>query len=400
MTVKVVFRGSSNWSEEGTLFFRIIHRRIMRQVHSGYRVKREEWNGEAGEINISGGDPSRLEYLKIVQTHLNDSQVRFSRIVVGLVKAGTDFSVDDIIERFRAPETVVGFMSFARKHISKLRQIGKSRCAEHYTTALNSLNRFNGNKEILFDDFNGDLMEKYEYYLKTEGLCPNSISYYMRNLRAIYNQAVEQGMTEQRSPFKHVYTGIAKTVKRAVTLAVIKCLRNLDLRHDRLSELARDLFVFSFFTRGMAIIDIAYLRKSNLKNGILTYRRQKTGQQLTVRWEAPMQEIINRHGNQGSDFLFPLIDSARQDYRKQYYNAYSKLIRRLKKIGEQLGLTEPLTFHRSRHAWASIARENNVPLSVICEGMGHDSEKTTRIYLSSLDTSLIDKANSEIIGLL
>lgn len=113
-----------------------------------------------------------------------------------------------------------------------------------------------------------------------------------------------------------------------------------------------------------------------------------------------MQEIVNIHNDKDSDFLFPLIDSRKPDYRSQYLGAYCMLIRRLKSIGRRLGLSNPLTFHRSRHSWASIARENNVPLSVICEGMGHDSEKTTRIYLASLDSSVVDKANSDIMKLL
>lgn len=113
-----------------------------------------------------------------------------------------------------------------------------------------------------------------------------------------------------------------------------------------------------------------------------------------------MQEIVNLHSDKDSDFLFPLIDSQKPDFRKQFNNTYAKLNRRLKGIGVQLGLSNPLTFHRSRHSWDSIARENNVPLSVICEGMGHDSEKTARIYLASLDSSVVDKVNSDTMKLL
>lgn len=113
-----------------------------------------------------------------------------------------------------------------------------------------------------------------------------------------------------------------------------------------------------------------------------------------------MQEIVSRHTEKDSDFMFPLIDPEKIGYFNQYRLAYNRLLRRLKKLGEALGLADPLTFHRSRHGWASIARENNVPLSVISEGMGHDSEKTTRIYLASLDSSVVDRANRDIINLL
>lgn len=398
-TIRTVFRVSSKDPCEGTLFFRIIHKRKMRQVHSGCKIQIAEWDDESGKVKIRGDD-ERTAYLRSVQTKLDCGMARLKRITNDLDNAGIDYSVSDIAERYHLPDSTTGFISYARKHIAELRQIGKVRKAEHYSTSLNSFMRFNGAGEISFDQFSGILIQRYEHYLAVQGLLSNSISYYMRNLRAIYNQAVEQGHAEQTNPFRYVYTGIAKTVKRALSLSTVKTLRSMDLSHDSLSELARDLFMFSFYTRGMAIIDVAYLRKSNLKNGTLIYRRHKTGQQLSIRWEPQMQEIVNRHSDKDSDFLLPIIDSRKLDYRKQYHNAYTRLNRSLKGIGTQLGLSSPLTFHRSRHSWASIARDNNIPLSVICEGMGHDSEKTTRIYLASLASSVVDRANRDIMKLL
>lgn len=371
----------------------------MRQLHAGCKIRQEEWAAAEGKVVISGDD-SKKAYLKSVQDKLSAGLARLSRIVGNLDKSGNDYSVCDIVESYQSPDSVVGFISFAHKHITELKHLGKVRKAEHYATSLNSLVRFNGDEEISFEGFTGCLIQRYEQYLIEEKLIPNSISFYMRNLRAIYNEAVEQGYADQTNPFRHVYTGIAKTVKRALSLSAIKDLRCLELNHDSFSALARDLFMFSFYTRGMAIIDVAFLRKSDIKEGTLTYRRQKTGQRLSIRWEPQMQEIVNRHNDKDSEFLFPLIDSRKPDYRSQYLGAYCRLNRRLKRIGRQLGLSNPLTFHRSRHSWASIARENNVPLSVICEGMGHDSEKTTRIYLASLDSSVVDKANSDIMKLL
>lgn len=398
-TIKVIYRASSKDSGDGSLFYRIIHKRKMRQVNTGYKIARNEWNDES-ECIVVDGSAVRAEFLKSVQLNLQLGKTRMTRIISSLEKSGNEFSVDEVVEKFKEPDTIVGFMSFARNLISGLKQMGKKRCAEHYTTAINSFIRFNGDVEVPFEEFDGTLMQKYECYLKDMNLISNSISYYMRNLRAIYNKAVEKGLTKQSNPFRHVYTGIAKTVKRAVSLQTIKDMRSIDLRNNPQSEFARDLFLFSFYTRGMTIVDMAYLKKSNLKDGVLTYRRRKTGQRLSIRWEPQMQEIAYKYSSSDSDFLFPIIDSCRPDFQRQYLTAYTRLKRHLNNIGKKLGLTEPLTFHRSRHAWASIARDNNVPLSVICEGMGHDSEKTTRIYLASLDTSVVDKANRNIMKLL
>ena len=371
----------------------------MRQIHSGNRVERSEWNDAKGDV-VYSDDSRRNEYLKSVKSNLEESIVRFRQVIASLDKTVGDYTVDDVISKYLEPENVIGYISYTRKIITDLKKIGKNRMADHYNAAVNRFIRFNGDGEVPFADFNSTLMERFECHLKENMICPNSISYYMRNLRAIYNKAVEAGLAEPHNPFRHVYTGIAKTVKRAVTIDVVKALRAVNPNGDRLTELARDLFLFSFYSRGMAFIYIAYLRKSNLKNGILSYRRQKTGQLLNIKWEPQMQQIVDRYSNKNSDFMFPILDNNKQNHFKEYRTAYNKLLRRLKKIGEMLDLTESLTFHRSRHSWASIAMRNNVPLSIISEGMGHDSEKTTRIYLASLDTDIVDKANSDIINLL
>lgn len=111
------------------------------------------------------------------------------------------------------------------------------------------------------DDMDSDMMMAYEAYLKNNGVSPNSSSFYMRNLRAVYNRAVEKELTSQRFPFKHVYTGVDKTVKRAVPIKVIKQIKEMDFSMNPTFDFARDMFLMSFYTRGMSFVDMAYLRK-------------------------------------------------------------------------------------------------------------------------------------------
>ena len=143
---------------------------------------------------------------------------------------------------------------------------------------------------------------------------------------------------------------------------------------------------------------MAYLKKKDLSNGILSYRRRKTGQQLFIRWEKCMQEIVEKYGNPISEYLLPIIKLIGSDERKQYQNAMYLINRKLKEIGKMAGVQLPLTMYVARHSWASVAKNKNVPISVISEGLGHDSEMTTQIYLASLDTAVVDKANSMIIN--
>lgn len=397
-SVKVKFRASSVPAREGTVFYQVIHRRVARQINSGYKLYPCEWDASNAEIifPLNSGN-GRRNYLASLKIAIEDDIRRLSNIVSGLERSGQDYTADEVVEYFLAFPDKGGFVSFGRELVRQLKHIGKTRTAERYTTVLNSFERFREKKDVSLDEMASNLMAEYEIFLASKGACPNTSSYYMRGLRAIYNRAVEKDLTIQRSPFKHVYTGIDKTVKRAVPLKIIRQIRELDLKLFPATDFARDIFMFSFYTRGMSFIDMAYLKKRDLKNGFLSYRRQKTGQLLFIKWELPMQEIIDKYDTAGTPYLLPIIKNTATDEWRQYKNAAHLVNDKLKKLGTKMRLPVPLTSYVARHAWASIAKSKNVPLATISEAMGHDSEKTTRIYLASLDTSAVDKANMQII---
>lgn len=308
---------------------------------------------------------------------------------------------------------------FMQSLIAKLKQIGKERTSETYAATLKSFMRFRQGKDLLWNEMDSDIIRMYETYLQNRGLTRNSSSFYMRILRAVYNRAVEKGLTEERRPFKQVYTGIDKTVKRAISLKTIKNIKDLDLTQKPHLAFARDMFLFSFYTRGMSFIDMAYLKKNDLQNGNLAYRRRKTGQRLMIRWEKCMQEIVDRYPTSPqSSYLLPIIHpsyafgssqkatahlTVQEDRirilqeRRCYQKTLHSINHQLRILSKQIGLISPLTTYVARHTWASIARNQNIPISVISEGLGHHSEQTTQIYLTSLDTSIINEANRKII---
>ena len=296
------------------------------------------------------------------------------------------------------PSKGVFVFEYMQEQIERLRGQGKERTVETYQSALNSFMKFRDGIDLCFDEMDADLMEHYETEMRsTHHLSRNTTSFYMRILRATYNRAVDKGVIRQRFPFKHVYTGVEKTVKRAISFKVIRQLKEMDLSHSQSMEFARDMFMFSFYTRGMSFVDMAFLKKTDLNNGMLTYRRKKTGQLLSIRWEKCMQDIVDKYPGNYLTYLLPIIIHIRKDERLQYKNSICLVNRRLKEIGKKLGLVHPLTMYVARHSWASVARGKHIPLSVISEGMGHDSEKTTLIYLAALDTTVIDKANMVVL---
>lgn len=394
-SINVKLRPSTSEGKEGTIYYQIIHNRVIRQQKTDYHLFTHEWDEKRSTVIIND---SRSNYLQTVKERIEWDLRRWQSIIRQHENKRIVYSADDIIDTFRKTSADHTLFNFMQSVISQLQLIGKERTAETYHSTLKSIIKFRQEQDILLVDIDSDLMLMYEAYLQSSGITRNSISFYMRILRAVYNRAVEKELTENRHPFKHVYTGIEKTVKRAIPLKNIKQIKNLELPIKSALDFARDIFLFSFYTRGMSFIDIAFLKKKDLANGILSYRRRKTGQQLFIRWEKCMQDILDKYKeNDDSPYMLPIIIPQAKHERKQYKNVLYRINKSLKDIGQLIKLPIPLTMYVARHSWASAARSKNIPISVISEGMGHDSEKTTQIYLASLDTAVVDKANRIIL---
>ena len=316
----------------------------------------------------------------------------------------------------RNKKTSESLFQFMNLLIVLLLKNGQYRTSLHYKATLNSFKRYRDNKDIALREIDAEVMRSYEAYLHhTAGVCKNTSSFYLRILRATYNKAVVKGLTPQQHPFTNVYTGIAPTRKRAIPTEDVSQIKSLQSVKDLTSkeEMARDTFLMSFYLRGISFIDLAHLRKSDLKDGYLHYTRSKTGQRLTIRWEKDMQEMLEKYQAQtaSSPYLFPfLVDAGNKSHDKTidkkqeevrlYHNAESRISYHLRKLGAKIGIKGKLTLYVARHSWATAARDNNVSISVISEALGHDSETTTQIYLRSIKSSEVDDANAKILAAL
>lgn len=313
---------------------------------------------------------------------------------------------------------VKGFLAFLKNEVERQCENGHLSVANNYASAGNSFRRFldsKGMKDLSFKKLTSLIVSDYEAWLQSNGLCKNTCSFYVRALQSVYNKAARQQLTVDQQPFRHAYRGVAKTVKRAITPEDIYRLCVLDIHqkliaqgykadscrlagHQRPLEFARDLFVFSFCARGLTFVDLAFMRKSDIVGGIMTYVRRKTKQRMEVRVEPLMQTIIDRYPSDTA-YLFPILTNT-DDHRK-VYQRYRYAITRynhcLRQLGEMMGNLK-LTSYVARHSWATTAHRQNVPLPVISQSMGHDSVKTTEIYLKSLEGNVIHQMNHKLIN--
>lgn len=293
------------------------------------------------------------------------------------------------------------FIDYLQTNISKCKCLGKVSAALKLESTYKRFYAFLEKSALLsdgdlcFKDINSDLLILFERSMKEEFLTQNTTSFYLRVLRSYYNKGINEGLYFSFvDPFKSVYTGVSRTQKRAIDEEFMVAIKEYPF--PKKLHFARDIFLFSFFMRGMSFIDISKLKTSNLLKDELRYCRSKTGQSIRVKIEPCAQEIINKYsGKSGNEYLFPILYKNGVPFK--YNSSLKNTNNHLRKISQILNLEKPITTYTARHSWASIARKGGVPISTISEGMGHTSERTTQIYLSSLNQNTIDDANRKII---
>ena len=390
-TVKVRLGLPSEEGRHGTVFYQVTHRGMTRQIMTPVRLAAEDWDASGCRVVAEG--------MQSLQDRIDSGLVRLRLIIKHLDGLRKDYSVDDIIYRYESGKECASVLSFMDARIAELTAAGRQGTARNYIRARNSLAQYLGPADVTFVSITKDFVSGYGAFLQRRGLVRNSISFYMRIWRSVYNLAVKNLFVEQTYPFSDVYTGVDRTRKRAVGETVVSRLFRLDLSRSASLTLARDMFLFSYCTRGMAFVDMAYLRKDDIRGGSIHYIRRKTGQPFCVRMEPCIRQIVDRYADRSEVYVFPILktEEPAKAY-SQYQVALNYYNRQLKQLGRMLHLDSGLTSYVARHSWATAARNHNIPVSVISAAMGHQSEKTTQIYLAMLEDSVIDSANQEIIS--
>ncbi len=277
------------------------------------------------------------------------------------------------------------FQSYASTRSQALMVQGRNTTANHYDVAMKRFTKVIG--FVAIRKLSAEHIMRFDESIRAEGVCDNTAMYYMRTLKAIYNHAVKCGFVKDKEPFKYVKSGVAKTKKRAITEKQLKSIYSMPLDKPKL-VFARDMFILSFLLRGMAPIDMQKLTKNNIVGGkVIVYKRSKTGKELSVELVDKAEEIIKRYKVQGSDQLLPLGTKDINSINNQ-----------LKIIGQKAGVLFPLSLYCARHTWATLSRFHNVPISVISSGMGHSNEQITQVYLSEIETPIVDKYNKKLVN--
>ena len=383
------------------LIIQVIRHRQKREIDTPYRLYGDEFNNLSCLAVDAHGDSGRSRLIAEINSYLGDRLMELNILCRHLLDLkGEGCTAADIAETFRHRADMTQFFVYADSQINDLRCQGREGTANNYQNACRSLSVFLGGRALSFDNFTAGFVDSFADHLKSRGCQCGTVVFYLRQLRAIYNKALKTHVVKQDlNPFCNQVLTEPKTRKRALGKEDIRRVHKADPKGAHKDVfLARDLFIFSFYTRGMSFVDMCYLTKNNIEGKYLCYTRRKTSQPLRIFIEKPLRELLVRYSDPSSPYLLPMLRKG--DAYKDYRNAGNRLGKRIRELGNRLQLEEPLTFYVARHTWATMARDAGIELSVISACMGHTSEKTTRIYLAEMDYRRIDNANCKVTKVL
>ena len=383
------------------LVFQVIHNRRKKLLYTGYRMKEEVFDESEGKImNGVGSTFTATEVVKMnreLRKMRNQIDIRIRQ----LERTREEFTVEDILTQnaFGTGKSQFYLLRYINAQIERKQELKKVGMAAAYKSTRSSLAKFIGRPDVRMSEVDLAFVRRYEDFLYSNGASGNTVSYYLRNLRSLYNQAVTDGYHPHGEyPFAKAQTRPAKTVKRALSRTDMQNLADLNLENEPELEFTRDLYLFSFYAQGMAFVDIVLLKKTDICNGVLTYSRHKSKQLIRIVVTPQMQGVIDKY-NTENEYLFPIISGEYASGYQQYRLALGRINRHLKKIAVVADIKVPLTTYTARHTWATLARDYGAPISVISAGLGHTSEEMTRVYLKDFDVSMLNQVNSIVTNL-
>lgn len=399
-SVSVVYYKSKTLSNgEHPLMLRITKDRKTKYQSLGISILPQFWDFEKNQPKRNC--PNKDAILRLITEKTKEYQEQLIELKI----ENKDFTAKSLVEKVTKPtkRKTVGELFIER--IQELKDSKRLGYAESHETVYHSLLNYNGHLDIYFSEVDKEWLQKYEAWLRKIGNKENTIGIRFRTLRAVYNLAIEKQFVKPECyPFRSYKVSKLHqdTAKRALTKNDVLDIVNYQAQSKkcRYRQLTVDLFAFSYFMGGINFKDIAFLKEDNIVDKRLSYIRRKTKQLITLPLQAQAIEIINKYKSADNPYLFPILSSqplTESQQRNRIRQVAKSVNRNLKAIGEELNLPIDLTTYVARHSFATVLKRSGVNTSIICEAMGHSSEKVTQIYLDSFENEQIDTAMSNLL---
>lgn len=320
-----------------------------------------------------------------------------------------EFTASSLIHEQKNEIKAMTVEDFYKQLIKELKEKGQIGNSYAYLNSYDTLKNFNKGKKLNYTFSHIDVVfcKKFEDWMRRKGNKDTTISYQFRTLRATFNRAISAKIvSKEKNPFyefklSHLNT---KTMKRALSKSDILKIMDADC-HDKseLSQLAHDLFCFSYLCGGISLVDMANLTPENIIEGRLIYQRQKTHGSINLQLSDRALQIISKYSDyqKKANYFFPILHCKRHVTPMQKHNRVRKyclhINHELKILAKELNITANVTTYVARHSFATILKKSGVNIGIISQALGHQDIKTTQIYLSKFDNEQVDEAMKNLL---
>ena len=357
--------------------------------------------------------PSLWDFKQNKPTRKCPNKEYIERLIAEKVKVYTDkviefksqekeFTATSLMEKVNKPVKRKTVQEVFNQYIQELESANRLRYADMYKCTMHSLIKFNKHLDIPFSDMDTIWLKRYEVWLQSQGLAINTLGTRFRHLRVIYNFAIEEKIVKSEYyPFNSFKVSKLSqtTAKRSIQKGEILSVLNYQ-GQTPLECLAIDLFTFSYLAAGINFGDIARLTKDNILENRLIYIRKKTQKQIKVSLQEQAIKLIQKYSMPDNPYLFPILSSfhkTEQQKVNRIHKIIAKVNKSLKEIGERLNIPIDLTTYVARHSFATVLKRSGVNTSLICEALGHSSERVTQIYLDSFGNDQMEDAMKNLL---
>lgn len=365
-TIKIMLNTDRSLSNGSfPLVIRILHNRRKKIIYTSHHLFLSDFDAKGQKV-LSGmhSELTRKE-ADDINGEMAGKKRQIEQILAQFESSGKQsFSLDDLTARLTSSHSTENVLIYITREIALMRETGRFGSASLFATTHNSLKRFLKNRQLTFTKIDRKFILDYSGFLQTANLSRNTIHMYLRNLRTIYYKAQKEGLfAAAASPFEDVDIRVAKAARHALSKESIRRIANADFSYDNSLDLVRDIFMFSFYSTGMSLVDIIYLRCNDMMGDVLYYKSNKTNLPLQVHITAPLRKIMDKYRNK-SPFVFPILQEGTSDsLYKQYRNALNVINYNLKRLGILLDLECKLTTQVARHSWEKIIKTEVISIS-------------------------------------
>lgn len=396
-TVNVVcYKSKVLKNNESPLMIRVCKDRKMKYQSLGISILPKYWDFKANKPTSKCPNKEYIERLIAEKVKV------YTDKVIEFKSQEKEFTATSLMEKVNKPVKRKTVQEVFNQYIQELESANRLRYADMYKCTMHSLIKFNKHLDIPFSDMDTIWLKRYEVWLQSQGLAINTLGTRFRHLRVIYNFAIEEKIVKSEYyPFNSFKVSKLSqtTAKRSIQKDEILSVLNYQ-GQTPLECLAIDLFTFSYLAAGINFGDIARLIKDNILENRLIYIRKKTQKQIKVSLQEQAIKLIQKYSMPDNPYLFPILSSfhkTEQQKVNRIHKIIAKVNKSLKEIGERLNIPIDLTTYVARHSFATVLKRSGVNTSLICEALGHSSERVTQIYLDSFGNDQMEDAMKNLL---